>query len=79
MNDNLKRRIDAAREVADTSIDPVDHALKNALEGVDAAEKYTAKRAKHTREHGTPDPDSFPKWSEVSKPGTTSPGPFQSH
>jgi hypothetical protein len=80
MTDNpnlaLARRIEAAREIADTSIDPSDHRLVRALEGVESAETYRAEREKYTREHGTADPDSFPKWSEVSEPGTESRGPF---
>jgi hypothetical protein len=75
-NDNLTRRIEAARAVADTSIDPSDHMLKNALEGVESAGRYRAEREKYTAKHGTADPDSFPKWSEVSEPGTVSRGPF---
>jgi hypothetical protein len=63
MTDNphyrLSRRIDAARAKAEISIDPADHALANALQGVAGAQVYALKRAAYTEKHGTPDPDSF--------------------
>jgi hypothetical protein len=51
--------------------------LDKALRGVAEAEQYAADRAKHEAEHGTPDPESFPKWSEISEPGTLEYGPYQ--
>jgi hypothetical protein len=74
----LARRIDAARETADTSIDPADHMVKNALQGVADAEIYAIERAAHDLAHGVPSPDDFPPWSAVSEAGTYSwPGEFE--
>jgi hypothetical protein len=51
--------------------------LDAALRGVAEAEQYAKARAKHEAEHGTPDPDSFPRWSQISEPGTLEYGPYQ--
>jgi hypothetical protein len=51
--------------------------LDKALAGVTEAEQYARDRAEHEAKHGSPDPDSFPKWSEISEPGTLEYGPYQ--
>jgi hypothetical protein len=75
-NYNLARRIAAAREKADTSLDPADHRYAHALQGAASAEVYRTERAANDEIHGTPDPDTFPEWSEISEPGTAERGPF---
>jgi hypothetical protein len=50
--------------------------LATALDGVLAAEDYREDRERYTAEHGEADPSSFPKWSEVSEPGTEEYGPY---
>jgi hypothetical protein len=57
---NLARRIAEAHAIADTSTDRTDHVYLRALEGVESAEKYTAARAKHDREHGVADTSDLP-------------------
>ena len=73
MTDNpayrLKLAAEAARDKAGASLDPHDHAIANALEGVESAEVYATERAAHDRIHGVSDPATFPRWSEVSEPG----------
>jgi hypothetical protein len=66
----LAKRIDHAREVADTSLNRADHALYQALQGVADAEIYSIERQVHDEVHGIPDPATFASWSEVSRPGT---------
>ena len=51
--------------------------LHRALLGVMEADEYAKARAKHIAEHGEPDPATFPKWSEISEPGTVEYGPYQ--
>src|SRR5262245_29882902 len=50
--------------------------LAAAMQGVADADEYAAERDKHTAEHGLPDPASFPRWSEISAPGTEEYGPY---
>jgi hypothetical protein len=75
-NYNLQRKIDAARTVADTSIDPADHMVANALQGVADAERYRIERAAHDAAHGPAHTDDLPEWSAVSEPNTESLGPY---
>ena len=62
MSDNpnyrLQRKIDAARERADVSIDPADHALYHALKGAENAEIYAIERAAH-EQHCSPENQLF--------------------
>ncbi|HUO39386.1 MAG TPA: hypothetical protein VMU34_16790 [Mycobacterium sp.] len=68
---NLKRRADAARAAADVSIDPAVHLVANALDGAVAAEQERIARAARERVNGDlPDPDAFPRHSEVTAAGT---------
>jgi hypothetical protein len=70
---SLDDRIAKAREVAEVSLDPTDHALLHALEAVKRAEEDDLLREALTE----PDPGvPFPKWSEVSEPGTSE-GPLR--
>jgi hypothetical protein len=74
----LGKRLDHAREVADTSTNPGDHAHRDALQAVVDAEVYTLERQVHDVIHGVPDPADFESWSQVSQPGTYSwPGEFE--
>jgi len=73
---NLARRIEAARAEADTSLDPFVHMVKNALQGVADAEIHWISREAHNAAHPAPDPESFPRWSEISKPGELDYGPY---
>ncbi len=74
MTDNeyyrLQHRADHAAAVADTSTDPGDHLVKNAMAAVVAAERERIGREARERAHGIPDPDSFPRHSEVTRLGT---------
>jgi hypothetical protein len=65
-DENLARRIAEAHAIADVSIDRTDHLYLRALEGVESAERYTAERAKHDRDHGIADTSDLPPWSAVS-------------
>ena len=59
---SLEDRAREAREKADRSIDPCDHMVANALEGVIGAEEYARKFASPAG-----DTSDLPPWSEVSR------------
>jgi hypothetical protein len=61
---SLEDAAKAAREIADTSIDPFDHMRANALEGAIGAEEYARKFASPAG-----DTSDLPPWSEVSASG----------
>jgi hypothetical protein len=63
---SLEDAAKSAREKADTSIDPFDHIVANALEGAVAAERQAAKFALNPPAGDT---SGIPDWNDVSKPG----------
>lgn len=76
MSDNpayrLHQRIMAARAAADVSIDPSVHMVANALQAVENCEVYRLERQIHDEIHGTPDPSTFPRASEIYPAGSYS-------
>jgi hypothetical protein len=70
---SLDDRIAEARKIAETSTDPFDHMVLAALEATARAESDRLLLDALTE----PDPGvPFPKWSEVSEPGTSE-GPLR--
>jgi hypothetical protein len=70
---SLSDKAKAAREIADLTGDPYDVVKAEALEGAQRAESDAVLLA------GLSEPDPgvpFPKWSEVSEPGTAE-GPLR--
>jgi hypothetical protein len=59
-NYRLQRRIDHARAKANVSIDPADHMVANALQGVADAEAYRIEREAHDAAHGVADTSDLP-------------------
>lgn len=67
---NLQRAVDRARAAADVSTDPAVHLVKNAMAAVTDAERERIAREARERANGIPDPQSFPRHSEITQAGT---------